>query len=216
MFESKILLDQLEGFPGEFECHITVGIGEDEFPKFERFCEDEGVKAILIELASGENPRQPMLGTVFQSDPKQVYEQIQKLCTSVSENFPLLRLKVEASIHNANIPNEEQIASMSASCYFEHHVKITMGKNDDLSDLREALKTYHGHLSRNPKQRSDLNQTRFITQRLRFGNVKAEAELLRLIDFLESENIVYEKVIREFNIFDTNIDLDAGWCDVGK
>jgi len=230
MINSNLLLDRLTQYSGEYECHITVdlapgqlvaGLAAEQFTKFSHCCEALESKSIIIELDAGESPTQPMLCKHLSGVPVDVSQSIYKLVDVLSNDFKVSRVKVEASIKNSGIPqkNSDMIA-IPVDCYFEHHVKIALADKDDQHVLRSQLMMFYGHLSKNALSKSmdgDI-QHRFVTQRFyQTGFYESTVNFHKLLSFIESKNITILSKIQKFNIYDSNVNLDAAWMqDYGK
>ncbi|MBU6954995.1 hypothetical protein [Hahella sp. HN01] len=210
-------LDALKAFPGKYEIHITV-VTRDQvaLQRFVDFCAVKEAKAIVIQLSSGEHCTQPMLCKRLSGAPEKVWEQIQELCDGMaSEGFSVERLKIEAAISNANIPQHDEAATQFPEyCYFEHHLKLRLPADYDLTVLRAKVRAYRGRLSSNAFWRDEEHREQFVTQRIRGGLGKAGEVLEALRTFLADNGVEIVKDIREFNIYDSNIGLDAGWDGV--
>ncbi len=214
-----ILYQRLKTYSGMFECHITVALPPNEPDKlllFDKVCKKLGGKAIIIELANGRTPTQPMISKILKGDADTVLSQINALIDGLSRYFSIIRLKIEAGISNTNLPETTKDAEvLPSSCYFEYHVKMQLEKACDLKKLRALFVPYHGYVSKNTLRKDNKKDSgweyRFVTQRFRLSKKAAEEHLSELLVFINTQNIKVKKVIREFNIFDSNSDLDYGW-----
>jgi len=215
---NNLLLERLKAYPGVFECHITVALRPEQPNQlilFNQICQQLGGKTLVIQLANGKTPTQPMISKNFNGNANLVLSQITVLHQEIAKHFPIVRLKVETSPFNAGLPETtEEAARLPPSCYFEFHVKMQLEKGHDLDKLRTLLAPYHSYVSKNTLDEADnLWAYRFATQRFRLGNQAAEAHLSALLAFLKTQHITVKKVNREFNIFDSNAELDTGWTD---
>ena len=69
------LLHQLNTYQGQYEYHLTVDLepnNTQQLHAFETLCSELNAKAIVIQLASGETPTQPMLGQFLEGHPETV------------------------------------------------------------------------------------------------------------------------------------------------
>lgn len=213
------LLTQLETYAGCYECHITVDLGKQAdataLARFESACEALDAKAIVIQLSNGQTPMQPMLSKFMKGNSERIVTDINAMRDALARDFLVVRLKVEAGIHNNHIPQTDaDIRELAQSCYFEHHIKMRLPRGMDISALQQELAVYDGYVSKNARalvQKNNQQEYRFVTQRFRRGNDYAIQQLDALLDFLQTQEIEAQKVIREFNIFDSYADLDAGW-----
>lgn len=208
------LLNALETFPGQFELHLSVAIATDaELGRFEEFCRQQGARALVIRLARGLTPRQPMLSLQLEGAPDAVYKRIQALTEAlVTADFSLQRLKVEASIFNQGLPQTDSQAAAYAG-YFEHHLKLNLSPDElqDLSALSDLLNLFGGHLSANALK--DSPEQRFVTQRVKAGERRACWELDKLMGCCRARGLSVSKQVREYIIYDSCLELDAGWIE---
>jgi len=217
VFNASILKERLSFYEGDYESHITVSCDEKQFPLFEEQCALFNAKALIIELHMGATPRQPMLckrhSNKSSKNPSDSLNDIAMMVESLSKKFAIERVKVEASLRNKGIPHTLEAASkLAADCYFEHHLKIDLPNNFDEQALRLIAQQFDGHLSKNPLSKSSDRQKRFITQRFyQCTAEKAFEKLIALQTYLVQSNYQVSQVIQEFNIYDSNIGLDAGW-----
>ncbi|KHD06337.1 hypothetical protein PN36_11135 [Candidatus Thiomargarita nelsonii] len=215
MKQNNTLLQRLKTYPGVFECHITVALPPNQpFVQFDQVCKKLGGKTIVIQLANGKTPTQPMMSKILSGDANTVLSQVNALTEGLSRYFSVLRLKIEvkAGISNTALPETtEEAELLPSSCYFEYHIKMQLEKGRVLENLRALFAPYHGYVSQNTLEQDSRWEYRFVTQRLRLSNKAAEEHLSELLAFLKTQNIKVKKVIREFNIFDSHSDLDAGW-----
>lgn len=215
-YDVELLRQRLHYFSGDYECHITTDISSAALPAFEQWCSQHGAKVVAIKLANGIHQFQPMLCKQYvDQTPEQVANDIDTICSTMAQFYPITRVKIEGRISNCNVPTTEDTAhGMPNDCYFEHHIKCKL-ENDVATDiLRDQLKQYDGHLSFNALNKSGQHQNRFITQRF-YGVSEQMAvdKLHQLLTYLESQHYTVVKTIREYNIFDSKVSLDQGWMD---
>jgi len=213
MFDFDVLSQRLAEFSGEFESHITVLCNEDKFELFRERCHELGAKALIIELNVGRRPVQPMLCKRHTASANDTLHDISSMVDSLAKEFEIERVKIEASLKNKGIPTlPGSAAKLPADCYFEHHVKLELPVNFDESKLKIGVKRFSGHLSRNPLNADQVKQRRFVTQRFYNSTMQyAQTQLEELEEFLLRDNYEILQVIREFNIYDSNVERDAGW-----
>ena len=208
-------LEALKKYPGSFECHITVkSDSEVKTEKFERFCYKYDLKPLVIKFDSGATPEHPMLSKVYHGKEVLIWKEIQTVIQKLkAENFEVHRLKIEAGFNNTNIPESEaEIFQLNEMNYFEFHVKLELPLGYNLDPLRLEVKKYDGHLSSNALWKTETTLFHFVTQRVKnCGKTEAEEQLTKLLDYLKSKGIYILKIVREFNIYDSNLSLDDGW-----
>lgn len=200
-------------FHGQFEAHITVDAPDPNL--FCSTCAALGVKSILIELAEGAEPNQPMTESRHAGDLNAVRAQVDGLAERFREaGFTVLRRKIEASYDARGIPEkDEDTRGLPPSCYFEYHVSVKLANAEQLNQLREHAATHGAHVSRNARKREAVGgEERFVTLRVyRVGKVNAERVYLRLLQQLRSASFEIIGERREFTVYDSNLDLDKGW-----
>ena len=142
-------------------------------------------------------------------------DEIKMLVDSFSKDFQVQRVKVEAGPNNKNIPQSaKDTVDEPEDCYFEHHVALGLKAYMDFDDLKSKFKRYSGYLSKNALKTAPNSgeQIRFVTQRFsKIGQLEADAKLKKLIAFAKQQSIDIVRIEREYNIFDSNLQLDHGW-----
>lgn len=225
--EQQMLAKRLSEFPGNYECHITVEIEPRQIEQFKKVCAQLDSKSLVIVLDNGQYPRQPMLAKILKGSPAEVVCSIESIHNELSKLFRIIRIKVETEFGCPSLPsNRVEASGLPKDCYFEFHVRIKLPKDEALDDLRREVKIYDGHLSNNALSENEETfendavlkkityQQRFITQRFRnVGKDEAEQGLEKLLNFLKQKKLHVDKVVREFNIFDSNAYLDSGWAN---
>lgn len=209
------LAERLAHFEGRYELHLSVGASPAAVPSFVARCAEEGAKAVVIELDRGLSAYQPML-CKYVTGSALALEEVERLSALLRERYTLLRVKIEAALDNHGIPStDEEAQDLPEDCYFEHHVKVLLPTSVDLDELRRQVAERQGHLSRNALRREDDGrQVRFITQRYyRTSNARAKAGLERLLRLLARLRLHVGETIREYNIYDSDVGLDAGWME---
>ncbi len=214
------LTNLLQGrsYSGTFEAHITIlatnlAIRE----KFRAFCQELGVKCVLIELPDGIARSQPMTASYHHGKLQNVLAEVQGLAQILADaGFEVTRIKVEAMTNNCDIPEDDKEAqALPASNYFEFHVKVTLPGNADVEMLQVECRQRDGHLSANAfKYQSNGQQQRFITMRLYgVGRQSAEARFNEFLQWLEGKGLKLSHKLREYTVYDSNAALDAGWIE---
>jgi hypothetical protein len=201
-------------FAGEFETHITVHLqGNRSVAELREWGAKRQLKCIHIELARGKVASQPMLSrrgnSTLSSELALAIDLAEDL---TSDGFIVARIKIEASPSNAEIPRSKE-ESAAAGGYFEHHVKVLFESESSLEELVQLVEPHTAHLSNNALAvRPDGRQERFVTQRVKgVGRPEAAVRLARLLDVLKGRNLQILDVEEEFVVYDSNLNLDAGW-----
>lgn len=204
-------------YTGDFEVHITVQTANHLLlDRFRDWCGEQGFKCVRIVLARGEHTEQPMATWRCRAThlPAAV-EEAQGHATDLAHiGIPVVRVKVEAAPDNAEVPvRDADAVDHEPENYFEHHIKVrrsTLASRDRLFGVCEE----HGaHLSRNAfRQPAQGEEERFVTLRsYGVGRRTSEQQLQRLLLALHElgEQIVEHE--SEYCVYDSNLNLDAGW-----
>ena len=124
--------------------------------------------------------------------------------------------QIEAAPENAGVPQTDaQALEESPQNYFEHHVKLLRAVGAPRERLVEVCDRHGAHLSRNAlREAAAGREERFVTLRCYLaGRQTSDARRDALIADLKSlgeEILEYES---EYSVFDTNLELDAGWLN---
>lgn len=214
MFDKVNVLKQLQSFSGSYEIHISVD-KDSSLDVLYNLCEKFEAKAIVINLIQGKTRSQPMLCKRLIGVPNEVCDIVENIYHGVSEKLLINRLKIEANTKNKGIPSSnEEAEKMPNYCYFEHHIRLNIENEIDIVKFSDELKKYNGHLSKNEFSSNKQLKNRFVTQRFyKMGNNQAKEKLEEMCKFIDDKNIKYDKKIREYNIYDSNIMLDDGWIN---
>eukprot|EP00026_Physarum_polycephalum_P010433 Phypoly_transcript_10597.p1 GENE.Phypoly_transcript_10597~~Phypoly_transcript_10597.p1 ORF type:complete len:421 (+),score=39.26 Phypoly_transcript_10597:30-1265(+) len=206
-------------YQGVFEAHITVDGHNDATTRdmFVKVCEQLGCKSILIELPSGVEMRQMMTSSYHRGALKGVQLEAFQLAQKISKNgFTITRVKVEAMMSNAGVPQtDEEVSLHSPENYFEFHIKLLLGPDADLGLLQKLVHEHSAKLSNNSlKVLANGYVHRFVTQRMYgVGRVTAENRLNDCMKALENSGFTIASRMREYAVYDTNVKLDSGWID---
>ena len=194
-------VDRLPAIRGGFEAHLTVDT--DRPGDFAALCAELGVDHVAIELPEGVHRGQPMTASHHRGELAAVIDEVEALHARISAaGFTIVRTKLEAAANNEGVPLAEG--------YFEFHVKVGGERNREQNDELDTIAREHGgRLSRNGRSGS-----RFITQRVyRADLATAEAQLDGLLAALDAAAISPSGIAREYTIYDSRIELDAGWLE---
>ncbi len=207
-------------FAGSFETHVTVdAVGLRQLEALRTWADQNEVKCLLIELSRGRSILQPMLtwrdtGTLTTqlSKARDVRSRL------ANAGFHVTRLKLECDPNNEDVPaNDAEALREATTRYFEHHVKLRLTNEAELSRLTQIAERHQAHLSRNAvHQREEGLTERFVTQRCRgVGKETADDQLARLKASLVDAGYRIVDVEAEFVVYDSNESLDAGWLPEG-
>jgi hypothetical protein len=198
---------------GPFESHLTLA-ATAPLEALAGFAAQRGVKLTHIVLAAGVSPSQPMLTRHARGALKTEVAALESLAAAcAAAGFAVTRLKIEVESDHPAAPMTAEEAT-DAARYFEHHLKLLLPRDADVSPLLAVARAHHAHLSRNAlRTRADGRQERFVTQRCHHATrSEAAAELAGLRRALAGYSVLETE--EEFVIYDSNLALDAGWIAI--
>ena len=192
-----------------FEIHITTQkLSEQELPAFVDFCAKIEAKPILIELSHGKSTQQPMISKVVKCDGKAslefILEDLKNLF--VANSFSVERTKIEVPVkyHSAT----KGFYPALSKTYFEWHGKVIVSDTKSMQALAEK---FGGKLSKN-SLKNEANR-KFITLRDFDGEASIMSRIQALKTALAEVKAPVLKEELEFCIYDSNLQLDAGWIN---
>jgi hypothetical protein len=207
----------MRDYRGHFEVHITVLAATTALlGRFAEWCRIRELKCVRIVLARGEHVEQPM-ATWRRSNTTLplIVEEAQRCAAELTGMaIPVVRVKVEASPHNQEVPlHDADATAHGADNYFEHHVKLLRDTTAPCQGLLRACEQYGAHLSRNAfREVAQGQEERFVTLRsYGVGWIASQRQLQLLLAAL---NELGEQVVEhesEYCVYDSNLALDAGW-----
>lgn len=207
----------MQEYRGEFEVHVTVGLSDlGGRERFQSWCRLYACKPVHIVLARGEHAEQPM-ATWRRSGaslPVVLSEARLIAATLAKDDFPTVRIKVEVSTENEDVPSSDAEASKhSASNYFEHHVKLLRDETAPNDELLRVCGERSAHLSRNAwRDQGNGKEERFVTLRsYGVGSAASDLQLRQLLELLQAISEQVIEVESEYCVYDSNLDLDRGW-----
>lgn len=212
-----IQLHHQEG-AGTYEAHVTIR-AEDATTRdrFREWCRILGVKCVLIELPEGETRSQPMTASYHHGSLANVVAEVGTLTQRVrGAGFAVQRLKLEAVATNEGLPETDaDVGNCPEGNYFEFHVKLLLPPDAATDRLKTLVATHEARLSGNAfKARPDGTSEQFVTQRVyRAGRNRAFAQLAALVDDLAAAGFEVIHQLKEYTIYDSAVNLDAGWLD---
>lgn len=203
----------MEATSCEFEIHITVAPKAERASRLQSFCATRGLKCTHIVLSRGATPQQPMLSCRRTGSRAEIDTEVAALADELRKlGLDPVRIKLECSPLSEGVPQTDDEA-VGDSRYFEHHVKLLLSPAESVAPL-EAISERHGaHLSRNAfKHRGDGQEERFVTLRcFHVGRLRAAWLLNELLGDLCSDGFVVLDVESEYSLYDSRLELDAGW-----
>jgi hypothetical protein len=194
---------------GSFEAHLTADVGAGELARFEAACGALGVAFVAIELAAGIHRAQPMTSSQHRGVLADAIAATDALhARLVGDGFAIARVKLETDVASTGIPRTAEDAARLGG-YFEFHVKL---RDPDVARLTVTCERVGARVSRNARRAGE----RFATLRAyACGRDAAEQRLAVLLDALAAAGHDVIATSREYSLYDSRIELDAGWLDHG-
>lgn len=193
-----------------YESHVTVLCADaTEWVRLRRWAASAGLKLTHIVLARGRMRDQPMLTLSGSSSYVEQSERVRDVVAGLrADGFEPVRVKTESTPWAAEVPAR---LGRDDERYFEHHVKLLLDANTDLSALAARVVPHGAHLSWNAlRVRAGARHERFVTQRCRgTGADGAGRALKRLLRDLDGFMVL--GVEREFVLHDSDLSVDDGW-----
>ena len=197
---------------------MTVDAGPERRAELVALCERIGVRCVLIELATGRTPSQPMTAAYHRGELASVMNEVESHHEALVEGgFSVIRVKLEAVATNEGVPISDEEAASFPDAYFEFHAKLRLAELTSSLDALRTLCLAHGaHLSHNDRK-VDVergSRDRFVTLRVRkSGRARAAAAFEALVVVLKEASYEVVGVKREFTVYDSRAALDAGWLE---
>lgn len=203
-------------FAGSLETHLTLAAHHaNRMDALREFATGHGLKCLHIVLDRGQSASQPMLTRRAQGSLTGELQIAQRLARELEAmGLPITRIKIEAAPSNSDVPQTDcDMHQQLANLYFEHHVKLLLDEDSDVGSLTLIAERHQAHLSRNAlRVRDDGRQERFVTQRCwSVGRTTAEERQTALTDELTQAGYTIINIEAEFVVYDSNLEVDAGW-----
>lgn len=204
-------------YSGDFEVHITVRTASATIlDRFRDWCGARGFRCLRIVLARGAHVEQPMATwRRWVTTLSAVTTEAEKCAVEISQaGIQVLRVKIEAALDNEQVPLQDiDAATHEPSNYFEHHVKLRQATLTPRAALLQVCEKHSSHLSRNTFRETEEGlKVRFVTRRsYGVGRITAEEQRRQLLAALAElgEQVVESE--SEYCVYDSNLNLDAGW-----
>jgi hypothetical protein len=204
---------RVRAFHGHFETHLTLAAADHESAA--AWADAHGVKFARIVLDLGDTPDQPMLTVKGHGTLAGQRLAARVWCDRLrAAGFTVVRVKVEASPFNDDVPvTTPEAADLPTEYHFEHHVKLVLSGDRDVTRAREISERHGGHLSRNARRALENGRhERFVTQRCYgIGRTEARRRLDAMLADLTGAGFPPAEVEQEFVVMDDNPALDRGW-----
>jgi len=188
-----------------YEIHLTIAaIATSAWQAFELCVTSLGGKAMVIELARGDTPLQPMLTVEKAGMLDEVIRFAQMLSHQLFRSgYQVLRCKIE---QDANASQE------APHHYFEWHGRVEVLEADRLQ-LAKVCQEYGGHLSQNAQRGSNK---RYVTVRETNDYQQLAFRVDALRAAMGEQGLEVSKQQWERVVYDSNLALDSGWLEQAK
>lgn len=188
-----------------FEIHLTTDVPPAELPNFVAACEQLRAKPLVIELARGTHPIQPMLSKVVHAP-----DLTAALAAAAADakylracHLPPTRTKLETPTNYAFLATPANGPAFAP--YFEWHSKVPYQHAEALVAL---CRQHQVHLSTNALRGESA--TRFVTLRELGAVATFQARVAGLVAALQPQWPLLKQE-SECCLYDSNRMLDAGW-----
>ena len=201
--------------PNHYETHITVAPARDDvLERLSDWVTRNGLKWTHIVLDRGDSPSQPMVTFRGHGSIDTQRKRAAEIVRGLEQlGGRVVRIKTEGDVHNSEVPASNSDVLIDEKRYFEHHVKLRVDSSADLPALSDLVSAQGARLSRNARRTlCDGAQERFVTQRFNDrGRDDVLRELADLLQLLRDGGYDVIEVESEYVVYDSNLDLDAGW-----
>lgn len=189
-----------------YEIHLTTAaLAEAQWPAFERFAASIGAKPMVIELARGTHPVQPMLTLCRAGAIDEVIAFAQRLAGQAAQaGMEVVRCKIE----------QDASPGMPAPAggrhhYVEWHGRLAVAEHQRV-ELAALCAPFGAHVSNNAIRGGDI---RYLTLRDPGGPAGLRERVAHLCELLGARGWTIQKQQWESVVFDSNLLLDAGWLE---
>jgi hypothetical protein len=212
---------------GTFEAHITFDCTyntQNYIESLKKTCENTKYKIIFINLNTvrkNDKLQQLMTSSYHCGEYPSIVKQIEEEAYKHFKDFNIVRIKIESLASNEGVPEkdiEKRLFWDDETTYFEFHYKILVNgcnenKLKELKDVCQRSYTHHLHLSHNAFQKIDEKDFLYmVTMRLfDVGRNNAFTINDQIVKYLTDKKFPPLKVVREFVVHDSHIELDQEW-----
>ncbi|NIA00635.1 hypothetical protein [Massilia sp. CCM 8734] len=189
-----------------YEIHLTTApLAAAQWDALERFAAATGAKPMVIALARGIHPVQPMLTLRRAGQLDEVIAHAQALAGQAAQaGFEVVRCKIEQDAS----PDAQPVVP-ARHHYFEWHGRMLVPEPIRLQ-LAALCAPFGAHLSNNAIRGGDL---RYVTLRETGGHASLRARVAELTGALDAHGWLIEKQQWESVVYDSNLALDKGWLE---
>lgn len=184
-----------------YEIHLTIYLS-DKLENFKLFCEEIGVKPIIIETQN-KNFFQNQVMTSSKHTGSHYLFTLNDLVSKLESKYKIIRKKVEI---------QPEITKHPEHIYYETHLRLKLPINFDYTDLNNVCDNFDFHLSKNLFKKSDDFIWQMITYRDYNTDLKSfKNHIETTIQSLKTLDIIYDKIEIEECIYDSNENIDEKW-----
>ncbi|NHZ66650.1 hypothetical protein [Massilia genomosp. 1] len=189
-----------------YEIHLTTApLAGAQWDALARFAAATGAKPMVIALARGSHPVQPMLTLCRAGHLDEVIAQALALAGQATQaGFEVVRCKIEQDAS----PDAQALAH-ARHHYFEWHGRMLVPE-PIRPQLAALCAPFGAHLSNNAIRGGDL---RYVTLRETGGHAGLRARVAGLTGALAAHGWTLEKQQWESVVYDSNLALDKGWLE---
>jgi len=182
-----------------YEIHITVEYSDN----FVTDCYELGLKPIIIDMGDNIPPHSMTSSSIKGGSDDMIYATaLNQADLFKSKGYIVTRIKIET------VPWHPKALNRNNDQYFETHFAIKFPYNSERLKLWSA--NLGLHYSRN-KLKRDNYLVQMLTYRTYENLEKYEKNVNRIKKLLTEDGFEIDKVINEFALYDTNIELDDLW-----
>lgn len=186
-----------------YEIHITVDNNEN----FIDDCYEFGIKPVIINMGD-EIPEHVMTSSTVKGNDANAHAAASNFANLFrSKGYEVKRVKIET------VPWHPEASRPKSSQYFETHFAISLPCDE--KKLKFWADNLGLHYSRNR-----LKQGEASVQMLTYRNYNSlssfDKNVKSIKGYLEYDGFKIAKVIQEFALYDSNVDLDQQWLNKEK
>lgn len=194
---------------GAYEIHLTISATKSSaWSSLAAAGAALGAKCLVVELARGATPLQPMLTLAHHGSLTEARQAAETAAASPAlAGQEVRRCKIEREISD-RVPEQE---SAWNAHYYEWHGRLTVPPSAR-AELARLCQASGGHLSTNAQ--GQYGDRRFVTLREAGTEALLRDRVAVLSAALADRCWKFDKQRWEAVMFDSNLELDAGWLDV--
>lgn len=198
-----------------YEIHITVKCDADSVQQFKETCELLEVKPLVVQLAEGRVMNDVMTSSAFKGTPSDLRDECTRILIGLeTTGWETVRCKVE-------VPPWHEKAQVAPTefkpyQYFESHIPVSVGKDEDLGALRVLCKLYNIHMSANAFKLEQQKRTIMLTYRSsEVGAGEFAEQVTKRVAIIREALFDAGAPVVEFAVYDSKRHHDDDWlCEI--